>query len=401
MSSKKETVPAKSKICTKCKVTLKDSKICTKCKSSIKCSKCKKDYEIDCLMLTNKKFQVINKDQKLKWTCQDCQTELSKNSNIQSDNSTTQNVLSKNIVKKPINTTSPLGPHDINANWTPDRITRRQRRANPHIDISTHSLSDNEENSITSDDSYIRRSLPDLSTRINEDILDLKQKIEELTLQLNSAHLEIENLTLEKNTLLQKISQQDLKLNTLSAVHSPRSTLLVKKKTKKLNSTPTQNKSKTGTTVTLQNSENSDNSEELEKESLTQLEESRTLTNKKSPSSKSSNVNQDTTHQQQVIDSNKIWIYGTQQCSGLALALQKSREKSKYQKYTITSLTKPFADTEEVLRGCQALSNITESNKVIICVGENDTNPLKIITELSATCKKLKNHQVIILQLFS
>lgn len=267
------------------------------------------------------------------------------------------------------------------------------RNTQIQLENLAYSLSDDEENSyrsfeehsFRSNTSTLGRSLPDLSTRLNDEVEELKQKIQDLSLQLESAHLEIETLTLEKNGLLETISQQDIKINTLKAMNAPSPTITIKKKKNK--STTLARDAQTthdGSSKNVSSPVNKVKKIPMEKkpEEMNNLLTSRISEGKK-------NV---TTFK----DSNKIYIYGSQQCTGLASALLKSRINNKYEKYEVFAETKPNATTEEILKSCHN-TNTTSTCKVILCIGENDTNPTKVITELSAALNKFKNCNVLVL----
>lgn len=93
---------------------------------------------------------------------------------------------------------------------------------------------------------------------------------------------------------------------------------------------------------------------------------------------------------------NKILLFGTQQCVGMASVLLEQRESSRYHKYSIMASTKPNATTEEVLKECYKVT-VGDSDKIILCVGENDHNPKKIVSDLSVILNKFKSCVVIVL----
>lgn len=88
---------------------------------------------------------------------------------------------------------------------------------------------------------------------------------------------------------------------------------------------------------------------------------------------------------------------GGQQCTGLASQLIQSRKESNYLKYNISSITKPGAGAEEVLKPSYKLKD-SQDNCLIACVRENNTNPNKIIIELSAMLKCFQYTQIIVLK---
>lgn len=93
----------------------------------------------------------------------------------------------------------------------------------------------------------------------------------------------------------------------------------------------------------------------------------------------------------------KIYIFGTQQCSGLAMNLSKARLNTLYDSYDVTAFTKPFASTEEVLKCCDNFAP-GKDDKIILGIAENDSNPMKIMMELSNVLKRLQNTTVVVLK---
>lgn len=357
---------------------------CKKCRSSVtnktylKCNTCKATFDTDCALISSKRLQTMTKSQQTKWKCQDCQNKILNTTKNTDPNTIQTNTTDTNIITE----------------FSSQNITLRQKKEHKQTqEIVIYSHSDNEDSSFLSINSNLRSSLPDLSTRVNEDVSDLKQKIQELSLQLESAHLEIDNLTLEKNALLEKISHQEIKLNTLSAMNTP---ISIKKKKAKLVPGPSgsqrlnQNSPVTNNQCTkvFENDKNDTSPVATDCQAIPP----KTLTTEEDT--------QKTISEHDEINNNKIYIYGTQQTSGLALALLKSRENSKYKKYIISSSTKPFADSKEVLKGCYTdLESTKDSCKFIFCIGENDSNPVKVITELSAILKRLENCSVLVLNI--
>lgn len=77
----------------------------------------------------------------------------------------------------------------------------------------------------------------------------------------------------------------------------------------------------------------------------------------------------------------RIDIYGTQQAVGLASALTYSRKNTNYEQYKIEGLTRPFSSTKNILDNCR-LKYSKEADKVILWVGENDSNIDLVLSEL-------------------
>lgn len=93
----------------------------------------------------------------------------------------------------------------------------------------------------------------------------------------------------------------------------------------------------------------------------------------------------------------KIIILGDQQASGLS-ALLAHKWKGRFNNdYSIIGLTKAFASSGDVLSYCNHLvGSFAEKDRVILCLGANDTNPFLIIKELCGALDKLKGTKVFI-----
>ncbi|CAG9786226.1 unnamed protein product [Diatraea saccharalis] len=214
------------------------------------------------------------------------------------------------------------------------------------------------------------RSLPDLSIRENDEIVLLKQTISNLNIQLETAHLEIENLHLENNALQKQIVERDSKIKQLITICSSTKKVIKKKCEFSV--------SKFNTSTGSQNTDTRVASIQTEYQKQ-DLDTSKSLNNTK----------------EKVVKS-KIMIYGAQQCVGLASLLSDLRRNTKYEDYKIFAETKPFAQTEDILKSVD-YCNLGSMDKIILCVGENDSNALKTTSELYYVLKKVKNATVIVL----
>lgn len=99
---------------------------------------------------------------------------------------------------------------------------------------------------------------------------------------------------------------------------------------------------------------------------------------------------------QKVDNIKKIHIVGTQQCVGLASMMIRLRENTKYEKYQVTALTKPYASSDEILHVCDNI-NLNEKDNLVLCIGENDSNPMKIISNLCVIMKKFSRNNILLL----
>lgn len=101
-----------------------------------------------------------------------------------------------------------------------------------------------------------------------------------------------------------------------------------------------------------------------------------------------------------VDDSNRIFIFGTQRCVGLSAAILRSREDTQYEKYVVTAETKPYALSPDVLCNVNNLK-MYSSDKIIICIGENDYDKKITTTNLRRLIKRFIKHDIIVLNILS
>lgn len=93
----------------------------------------------------------------------------------------------------------------------------------------------------------------------------------------------------------------------------------------------------------------------------------------------------------------RLLILGSQQLIGLSYKLAKIREWNKcYEDYSIFSFLKPYAKVDEILKTCDNLG-FNENDQIVLCVGENDTNPTIFLHELSGAIKLLNKCNIIII----
>lgn len=226
---------------------------CMKCKRSISCSEfliccnCEQVFDLDCTVVTARRFRLMLKEDREKWICNPCLNKKKKkvlHSKPTCSGSNTPKLTT--IMKSPTNATKTKNMLHTDKITEKSRITsisssfenittRQKGKHNKQpLNISSAASEEND-NSFLSIDSTFRRSLPDLSIINKDELIDLKQKIEELSLQLESAHMEIENLILEKGSLENKIALQDRKIDHLLQICSnvPAEVSTTKKKKKK------------------------------------------------------------------------------------------------------------------------------------------------------------------------
>lgn len=287
---------------------------------------------------------------------------------------------------------------------------------------------------ISSHSDYLSKSLPDLSSgnMNDEEIKELKEEIKKIREQLDAAHSEIESLTLENNTLKISSSEMEtmikkLKLICTESTDSSKKHIHASTKRKraskiklsqdtKLNTScidlglkhdengidgatePLLNITTTPASIAASRSECSDNVGKkcnADKPTDGAVLSSLPCT---LPSTHGGSVN----YQQPInITKNtkelpKILIVGGQQCTGLASELIHSRHNTSYGKYHTSSIMKPYAKSEEILKACYEFEDSID-NYIIMCLGENDTNPYQLMIDLSYALRSIQNTNIIIL----
>lgn len=93
----------------------------------------------------------------------------------------------------------------------------------------------------------------------------------------------------------------------------------------------------------------------------------------------------------------KILINGLQQCRGLAAALIKTKTNTQQAEYDVSSLIKPNAFSEDIIREIHP-SNIHSRDRVVLSIGENDHDPKHTVNQLRKCLQSLENKTVIVLQ---
>lgn len=276
-------------------------------------------------------------------------------------------------------------------------ITKRKRQQ------STNSLEETfiNDDSINSDNDY--SSLPDLELRSSfdfEQALELKTKINQLKIELLSAHQEIDNLNRENKDLSNELQESKKNINALKSLLNSDKTLTPKfstaKKSKKrksnatkLNDVPVLQINDTNMILKHSNTENEIKKncnkiiDKKEREELKQLQ--------------NLNIINDMKHRQ-VKPMRKITILGDQQGVGLTSELIKNRlNTNNINNYDISGITYPNAPIEYFATAAASINK--ESNEddwVVLSIGSNDWNPVKFNIDLAIILNILSKPKVII-----
>lgn len=334
---------------------------------------CARSYDLDCAAMSDKRFILMTKPNKQNWKCRNCISKKKKKENAESKKQTTS---TPKAIMKQQNLSEIRTNVETSLNDSQTFVTVRKPL---HFAYEDPTSLDGE-SLLNTNTSILRRSLPDLSTRDNEDIDELKNSISDLKIQLAAAHNEIENLMLEKNALEKKINGQEAKINHLLKICS---ISISKEAVEKVDSNNTEDH------ITFTESKNPWHSENIIHDSVPEEHSNAPI----------NSTNSDTLENRSHISAatnNTIKIIGSQQCSGMAAYLKRSRENTVYEDYIVTATIKPDAPVEEILRDCH--KDLKPSDVIVLGIGENDYNPLKFVSELYTVMQHLKNHVVFILE---
>lgn len=245
---------------------------------------------------------------------------------------------------------------------------------------------------ICSNTSDIRtRSLPDLSTSISNEELEHKITIDNLRTELISANSEIDNLLEENNSLKNKIMEQKTQIDLLKQMctHSvQRKSYSISSNIHSKVTTISQDLSTPKSYILKHNETDSNITKNNHKNLYPKRLENVFKLNK--------DVNTNTKETQYSLSYKQIHILGTQQCKGLSSALIKTRKNTMYEKYKISSFIKPNANCNAVLSTDYIF---THNDKLILCIGENDTNPTKILLDLCSFLNKHINTSIFIISI--
>lgn len=265
-------------------------------------------------------------------------------------------------------------------------VTKRRPRHNKSADNSPNS------SFISMHSDSLPHSLPDLSTACSETEV-LQEKFRNIKMQLDSAHLEIEQLILENNLLKNKITELEIKVKMFNNIYlEPRSSA---KKMKCANKKNIESRRKF-----VADGQNTccDKIRQTLVFHGDDTDRSRCrVTSQEVNLSEHCILNENNSCE---LARKRLFIFGGQQCVGLASKLILSRENTCYENYELFSITKPFANTKEILKPCYEII-AKKSDLFILCVGEHDKNPIEVMMETAAIIKYLENYKIIIVSVMN
>ncbi|CAG9790267.1 unnamed protein product [Diatraea saccharalis] len=397
--------------------------VCEKCKNrkdvkdTILCSRCKRNYDFDCMGLSEKLYRLMEPKKRLTWKCTSCSMINNKHKGPIPNKLPMQKETDKNITLRKKTATKPT--------VSPSPITKSMVTSSAQSSPLFGSCSIDDEETYEDTSTETMSKSVDYSAIKICDIQDMKDEIYELKTNLLSTQTELENTIIENNEFKREINKLNKEIETLKNICR---TPIAKKKggTSGIKSahtfTPLTGQMPRRISCSIINTNDSgendcdliirlqkkiDESERNLKKAkddvikleiqIKQLEKNLAQEDKKHTKYPETSMNTIEIDKHQSIKKN-IFIVGTQQCAGLAVELKKTRYNKIHEDYQISAFIKPFAPTEEILKTCTNLeTNIND--KVIICVGENDSDSIVSISELYNVLKSLQRTTIIVMSI--
>lgn len=278
--------------------------------------------------------------------------------------------------------------------------------------INKSDLCLDEMNESTSEEFHSDSSFPNLSVLENTMLLDFKNHIQNLKLQLQIAHNEVDKLNEENHILKKKLDTKEteikiLKSAGLSELSIKNSSTPTAKQKRCVLTQCTPIKSLNSINLNKKNIINGKTSLTLDEKPTTE-EQISTLRNKSykpsinkpedNPSSKGPNILKQTPEGVHINDTSNIFIIGDEKIRGLSTHLLNSRKYKSDNIYKISAMIKPNATCSEIFSYSESIlkGGLSQDDRVILSFGASDKNPFEVIKELSVILHKLRNIQVFI-----
>ncbi|CAG5048732.1 unnamed protein product [Parnassius apollo] len=248
--------------------------------------------------------------------------------------------------------------------------------------------------SLTSSDSeYDIKSLPDISTPFNFELEIIKEELERTKSILASANLEIENLLLENSSLKKKNMEYE---KTISQLRDTCNNLFYGSQ----KSVSSVQKKKNRRSSILSIDSNKENEQDMLISTKTKLLNGQTdsqlsfhkcpldgtseKTESKQPVKQLKEQKIETQSTHSTLEQKKIYILGDEQATGLATKLLMHREIRGDNNYKIMSFIKPQSLCADSLDySNHIIKNLNYDDKIVIVTGANDSNPIKLLNDLS------------------
>lgn len=275
-----------------------------------------------------------------------------------------------------------MNPDDCSLSNDDVYITKRNRK----MILRAKSVESIHTSFDSSDTDILARSL-DLSTgqelhlteRLRAENLELKHKLEISHNEIDNLHLEINQL---KNTITAQVQQLDsLKIICQSPIQNRKAQMHLKRKTSR---------------QSLMDNSRCLEKKEVKIQKMPLIQKHHTTKTSTETDIQSQQIRIVKKNNYDLKDKRTIHIFGGKQCRGLAREVIKLRLDTKYENYSVTSFIKPGGKSTEILSSISS-GSFKENDRIIISVGEHDSNPVHITAELTATLKILQNYHIFVL----
>ncbi|KPJ20896.1 hypothetical protein RR48_00730 [Papilio machaon] len=277
-----------------------------------------------------------------------------------------------------------------NQNTSLDNITFRRNRIIKSLP-STDSLNLSYGSTTSSQHSI---GSQDLEGTDRNDTELLREQIEKLSNDLQSAHNEIQILSKENNELKQQTMEQQLIITQFKDVYgspNPKNCTQKKKHKKKSTKSPQAENVPLDNIIVEKDNNNCNNTLPGETIICTTEKETQTYT----PGAQQSDYKDPSrsAHNKQ-----NIIILGDQQARGLCKNMIQRRQNKWNDKYNITSIIKPNATSTQILSSCNDdfLEQLTPNDIIVLILGSNDKQPYTFMTEICNALYKLRSHTVFV-----
>lgn len=313
-------------------------------------------------------------------------------------------------------------------------VTQRKKHI---MSKSLLDMSFTENQSITSSSSNLSmRSLPNTSDVDLSLVVEYKSQIEQLQIELESAHREIEKLNLENNALQKNLTNYEKTIKLYKKIGVTETvvqniTTPAAKRIKSMFKTYETPELSSPISLTASNDDLSlINKLDLENNTRKSL---RNMSNKKRrktrvynddselllkcsnncmlkdtvPTQLSNNEikTKEILKKEEELDleneKSKIIILGEQQLAGMTSVMINMWKGQWNDKYNITGFIRPNAKSGDILSYCDNLRHFNDNDRVILSVGSNDSNPFEIDKELYTALEKLHSTKVFLVPVVS
>lgn len=387
--------------------------VCYKCKKTVDikktalCSVCNNRFEPDCDGYPEHTYRLMNIESKNKWRCKMC------------------------IKKK---TTSTTEPSNITMRKTPTYPTTKtplqtrtkKKQSTPESpDQDSHVLTDYDTSyEIDTTPNKLSKSVDGTTTNIISSMSEMQDTITQLTIKLESTEYELENTILENNDFKRQVNKLTQEINVLkllchSSTSKESSPLSNDKKKRQprlsqiVSSTPssprlTTNAERNNNFIYLHLQENitalqkelqiAENEIRSLNAQIQDLKQSLRATPKPEQifTAHTSTTNPIASDLKKHIFGKAIWIFGAQQCVGLAAALINSRKTTQYEKFRVFAHTMPNAQSDTITKSCTNI-DLQPGDKIVVSLGENDYNMEHVLYQLKNILQTFSKNTVIIL----